>query len=150
MENKEKALELIRYGIFGMLTTILNIQVHFVLYSKCGVDVGIQNIIAWAVGVVFAFITNKLFVFNSKSLEFKHLFRELWTFTTARLATGVMDEIIVVAGAAVLSGSQYETMGNLAVKVASNVLVIILNYIFSKLIVFKNNGKDVKHEENKQ
>lgn len=108
-----------------------------VLSQYIGIDAAISNIIAWIVGVAFAYITNRLWVFESKTSEFKEILRELGQFIMARLATGVIDEIIVVAGAQILMGSDYETIGNLMVKIGSNVLVVILNYVFSKLLVFR-------------
>lgn len=107
------------------------------LSQYIGIDAAISNIIAWIVGVAFAYITNRLWVFESKTSEFKEILRELGQFIAARLATGIMDEIIVVTGAQMLMGSNYETVGNLIVKVGSNVLVVILNYVFSKLLVFR-------------
>lgn len=108
-----------------------------VLSQYVGIDAAISNIIAWIVGVAFAYITNRLWVFESKTSEFKEVLRELGQFIMARLATGVIDEIIVVAGAQILMGSDYETIGNLIVKIGSNILVVILNYEFSKLLVFR-------------
>lgn len=108
-----------------------------VLSQYVGIDAAISNITAWIVGVAFAYITNRLWVFESKTSEFKEVLRELGQFIMARLATGVIDEIIVVAGAQILMGSDYETIGNLIVKIGSNVLVVILNYVFSKLLVFR-------------
>lgn len=108
-----------------------------VLSQYVGIDAAISNIIAWIVGVAFAYITNRLWVFESKTSEFKEVLRELGQFIMARLATGVIDEIIVVAGAQILMGSDYETIGNLIVKIGSNILVIVLNYVFSKLLVFR-------------
>lgn len=108
-----------------------------VLSQYVGIDAAISNIIAWIVGIAFAYITNRLWVFESKTSEFKEILRELGQFIMARLATGVIDEIIVVAGAQILMGSDYETIGNLIVKIGSNVLVVILNYVFSKLLVFR-------------
>lgn len=108
-----------------------------VLSQYVGLDAAISNIIAWIVGVAFAYITNRLWVFESKTSEFKEILRELGQFIVARLATGVIDEIIVVAGAQVLMGSDYEVIGNLIVKIGSNILVIVLNYAFSKLLVFR-------------
>ena len=108
-----------------------------VLSQYVGIDAAISNIIAWIVGVAFAYITNRLWVFESKTSEFKEILRELGQFIMARLATGVIDEIIVVAGAQILMGSDCETIGNLIVKIGSNILVVILNYVFSKLLVFR-------------
>ena len=81
--------------------------------------------------VLFAFITNKLYVFESKSMEMKTFFSELVKFMGARLATGLLDLAIMFIGVDVMQGPA------MIFKVASNVIVIILNYVLSKLIVFK-------------
>ena len=122
---------LILYGIFGVLTTIINIATYAVCYRVIGIANVPSDIIAWVVGVAFAFITNKLYVFGSKSMDMKTLFPELVKFVAARLATGVLDVIIMFIGVDVMHGP------DVILKVASNVIVIILNYVLSKLVVFK-------------
>ena len=122
---------LILYGIFGVLTTIINIATYAVCYRVIGIANVPSDIIAWVVGVAFAFITNKLYVFGSKSMDMKTLFPELVKFVAARLATGVLDVIIMYIGVDVMHGP------DVILKVASNVIVIILNYVLSKLVVFK-------------
>ena len=122
---------LILYGIFGVLTTIINIATYAVCYRVIGIANVPSDIIAWVVGVAFAFITNKLYVFGSKSMDLKTLFPELTKFVAARLATGVLDVIIMYIGVDVMHGP------DVILKVASNVIVIILNYVLSKLVVFK-------------
>ena len=122
---------IILYGIFGVLTTVINIGVYGVLYSGLGVSNVISNVIAWVISVLFAFITNKLWVFDSKSLEFKLFLKELGNFTVCRLATGVLDLGIMFVGVDLLKGPA------IILKVISNVIVIILNYVMSKVFVFK-------------
>lgn len=137
--DQEQAREGISYLVFGVLTTALNIQTYMVLSQYFGVEAAIANAIAWVDGVVFAYVTNKVFVFRSKQTKIIDLLREVSQFVAARLATGVIDEIIVVAGAYIVTGWAYETLANFGIKVFSNGLVIILNYVFSKLFVFKKN-----------
>ena len=122
---------IILYGIFGVLTTLINIVSYSLFYSVFGVSNVISNIIAWVLSVLFAFITNKLWVFESKSFEFKLFMAELGNFTLCRLATGVLDLGIMFVGVDLLKGPA------MILKVVSNVIVIILNYIMSKLFVFK-------------
>ena len=74
---------------------------------------------------------NKIWVFESRSFDRKTLLRELWTFVAARLATGLLDMGIMYLAVDVLGGN------GLVWKLISNVIVIILNYVFSKLIVFR-------------
>ena len=122
---------IILYGIFGVLTTVINIGVYGVLYSGLGVSNVISNVIAWVISVLFAFITNKLWVFESKSFNFKLFVKELGSFTVCRVATGVLDLGIMFVGVDLLKGP------SIILKILSNVIVIILNYILSKLLVFK-------------
>jgi len=72
-----KYRELIFYGIFGVLTTIINLGVYALLYKKIGIANVPSNIIAWIAAVIFAFITNKIFVFESRSFKLSILIREL-------------------------------------------------------------------------
>ena len=122
---------IILYGIFGVLTTIINIATYWVFYSVLGVSNVISNIIAWVLSVLFAFITNKLWVFESKSFDFKLFMKELGSFTVCRLATGALDLGIMLVGVDLLKGPA------MILKVISNIIVIILNYVMSKVFVFK-------------
>ena len=129
--------EIIKYGIFGVLTTILNIGTYVVLSQWFNINIAIANIIAWAVGVIFAFVTNKLIVFESKNTDKRTVLREFQQFVSARLATGAMDEAIVVIGSIIVDENIHQDTYNLAIKIASNILIIVLNYVFSKLFIFK-------------
>ena len=91
----------------------------------------VSNIIAWILSVLFAFITNKIWVFESKCFDFKIFIKELWNFIVCRLATGALDLGIMYVGVDLLKGPA------LILKIASNIIVIILNYVMSKLFVFK-------------
>lgn len=122
---------IILYGIFGVLTTVINIGVYGVLYSGLGVSNVISNVIAWVISVLFAFITNKLWVFESKSFNFKLFVKELGSFTVCRVATGVLDLVIMFVGVDLLKGPA------IILKITSNIIVIILNYVMSKIFVFK-------------
>ncbi len=131
MELLKKYKFIILYGIFGVLTTVINIAVYGMFYSVFDVSNVISNIIAWVISVLFAFITNKLWVFESKSFDIKLFMKELGSFTLCRVTTGVLDLGIMFVGVDLLKGPA------MILKVVSNVIVIILNYIMSKLFVFK-------------
>lgn len=147
--NKIKELiikykELITYFIFGVLTTLVNWAVYtalvFVLPDSIqeGVKITVSNAVAWVAGVIFAFITNKIWVFESKSFEMNICIKEFISFVTARAVTGVIEifgvPLLVKIG---LNQRIFGVDGALA-KVIVSVVVVVLNYIFSKLIVFKN------------
>ena len=126
--NKGFNYELIAYIIFGILTTVVDWVVYYIL-SSLGVNYIINSIISWTVAVLFAFITNKLFVFDSKRL--KNIFRELVLFVLSRLSTLVIN----LAGMYVLISLL--KLNEFISKAILSILVVILNYIFSKLFIFK-------------
>lgn len=136
-----KFKEQIFYVVFGGLTTLINWGVYALCYNVLGVTNVPSVIIAWIISVAFAFVTNKLWVFESKSMDAGTLLRELWTFTAARIFTGLLDLGIMYLAVDVLGGN-----GNVW-KLISNVIVIILNYVFSKLIVFRKQDKPEREDE---
>lgn len=126
--NKYK--EVLLYLLFGGLTTIVNI-LTFYIFRKLNVELYISNIIAWIISVLFAFITNKLFVFESKNKTKKENIKEITSFFGFRLLSLVFD-----------MGSMFLLINILKIndllsKIFANILVVILNYIFSKLFIFK-------------
>lgn len=123
--------EMIFYIIFGVLTTIVNIAVFALLNSVLHWDWSVSNLLAWVIGVIFAFLTNKLFVFKSKSWEIKLVLREAASFTAARLLSLGVDML----GMWLLIDCWHAN--SLLSKVIMNVIVVIINYVFSKLIIFK-------------
>ncbi len=130
-EQCRKYLLLIKYGVFGVLTTLINVVTYAICYERFQFLNVVSNMIAWTLAVLFAFITNKLYVFESKSMKKKTFFREFVKFTVARLATGGLDLGIMFVGVDMMRGPA------LIFKVISNVIVIILNYVLSRLVVFK-------------
>ncbi len=126
----QKYRALLSYGVFGVLTTLINIVCYQLLYKTLGVPNVPANIAAWVLSVAFAFITNKLWVFESKNMAPAVLLPELTNFVGCRLATGAMDLAIMFVGVDLLAGP------SLPIKIASNILVIIINYLFSKLVIF--------------
>lgn len=119
------------YGVFGVFTTIVNIVTYNICYNHLGISNTLSNVAAWILAVTFAYITNKAWVFESRSWKWETLRREIPAFISCRLATGIMDILIMYICV--------DAMGwhALLMKSASNVVVIILNYIFSKLVIFK-------------
>ena len=115
------------YIVFGIATTLVNFLAYFLL-SMLNFDVVISTILAWLLSVLFAFFTNRKYVFNSVKKDF---LKQLIGFFSMRVATGVLDVLIMLLFVDVLE------FNDLLIKLLSNVLVIILNYIFSKFLVFK-------------
>lgn len=126
--NKGFKYELIAYIIFGILTTVVDWIVYYIL-SGLGVNYIINSIISWTAAVLFAFITNKLFVFDSKRL--KNIFRELVLFVLSRLSTLVINLVGMYVLISLLKLNEFIS------KAILSILVVILNYIFSKLFIFK-------------
>ncbi len=126
-----KIKELFFYGVFGVLTTVLNLFVFFVFRDKLRLPLITANTIAWIIAVVFAFVTNKLFVFNSKSWEPAVWVKELVEFFSSRIFTFIVETVLLFLSVKVCH------LNEKLCKVAITVLVIILNYVLSKLWVFK-------------
>ena len=126
--NKYK--EALLYLFFGGCTTLINI-VTFFICRQFDLGINLSNVIAWVIAVIFAFVTNKLFVFDSKDMSSKKVFKETLSFFVFRiLSLGVDTGIIYVM-------IEMMKINELISKIVSNIVVIIVNYVFSKLFVFK-------------
>lgn len=151
----KKYKELILYIVFGVLTTLVNIVVYWLMYDKSHMSNVLSTVTAWILSVLFAYITNKLFVFESKSFAARLLLAEMGSFFLCRLLTGLMDLGIMylfvdmdITGFAntfftihIANSWEFTVSFAIVVKVASNVLVVILNYIASRLLIFKKKEK---------
>lgn len=120
-----------RYLIFGALATIVNIAAYSVAFYNLNIDNGVSNVIAWVIAAAFAYMTNKVFVFESKVDTKTALLKEITSFFGCRLLTLAVDQFIMVVGVDKLGLSGF------IMKVLANIIVIILNFILSKLIIFK-------------
>ena len=121
----------IYYLIFGVLTTILNLLVFSCCNTLLNINALLANVIAWFIAVIFAFVTNKYIVFESKSNENKVFVKELISFLTARLATLGLEEIMILIFITILG------FNATLIKLIAQFLVIVFNYILSKMFVFK-------------
>ncbi len=145
-----KYKELILYVVFGVLTTLVNFGVFWIFTKILGENLYLfNNAVAWIAGVIFAFVTNKLFVFESKSWSFKKAGKELVEFFGARLFSFGVEEggmglfiSVLGFGAKSLEFFGVTISGQMIVKLALAVIVVILNYFFSKFIIFKNKQGD--------
>lgn len=145
--NKHK--ELLLYVLFGGLTTLVN----FVTFWLCSLLLGedlylISNAIAWIVSVLFAYFTNKLFVFDSKSFAPHVVVKEFLEFLAARVFSFVVEELGMWLFVDLLGfdGFAFELFGfritgQLIAKLILAVIVVIMNYFFSKFFIFKKNEK---------
>lgn len=121
----------ILYIFFGGLTTLVNIITYFICYHILTLSNVFSTIIAWILSVIFAFITNKFYVFESKK---NNVLYEISTFFGCRFGTGILDTGVMYLTVDILKWNA------LLMKIISNVIVIVLNYILSKVIIFKKKG----------
>lgn len=126
--NKKITREILLYVLFGAFTTLINTVAYWVLYYVASVSNTMSTIISWLLAVIFAYITNKIWVFEKGN---KSTLKEATEFFASRISTGVLDLIIMYVAVELLF------IEGGVVKIISNVIVIILNYLLSKLFVFK-------------
>ena len=126
-----KYWDILTYLVFGVLTTVVNYAVYLPVYNFCGISAVVSNMIAWVVAVAFAFLTNKPFVFHSHDWSAQTVLPELTKFVSCRIASGALETVILF-----LSVDCMNWNGNIW-KLVTQVLVIIINYVGSKLLVFR-------------
>ena len=119
------------YTIFGILTTIINFTSFYFFYEIVQWANILSNVIAWIIAVTFAFITNKFYVFNSLEYDVKTIIREGSAFIVTRLITGIIDIVIMYITVDVI---RYNAS---LCKFISNCIVIICNFISSKMFIFR-------------
>ncbi len=130
--------EVILYVIFGGLTTLINIVVYWICRNLITLQVVPSDIIAWILSVIFAYVTNKIWVFESRSTKVAVLIREIGEFFAARLFSLGFDVLFLYVTVEKLSWP------DLPMKIVANVIVIIMNYLFSKLLIFRKNKEEGK------
>ncbi len=126
-----KYSDVLLYLIFGGLTTAVNYAVYLPCYNIWGIPASVSNVIAWASAVAFAFLTNKPLVFKSYDWSAKTVLPELGKFVGCRVSSGLLETGILFVTVDLLHWN-----GNW-IKLATSVLVVILNYFASKLLVFR-------------
>ena len=128
----KKHWDIVSYLFFGALTTVVNYIVYLPCYNLLSFSAAISNMIAWIAAVAFAYLTNKPFVFCSNDWSAKTVIPELTKFVGARIASGVLETGIIFLTVDLLRWN-----GNV-MKLVTSVLVVIINYVASKLLVFRN------------
>ena len=119
--------QIILYGIAGVITTLINIVAYWALTRLLALNVTLSTAIAWLVAVVFAFWSNRVWVFHSSG----KILTEAAEFLSARIATGILDVVVMFVFA------DWLAFPDVWVKAVSNIIVIILNYVLSKVFIFK-------------
>lgn len=132
-----KYKEQILYLAFGVIVTLVNWVVYAVLVAIINIGITASNAVAWIAAVVTAFITNKLFVFQSKNTDKISVIKEAAAFLLSRVSTGVFEVVAPsILFAVGLDGMLFGIDGFYA-KLIVSIIVVILNYILSKKFVFK-------------
>ena len=125
--NKETIL----YVIFGILTTIVNLIAYYLFSNIININYLISNAIAWIISVVFAYITNKFFVFNSSYINKDVIIEEFIKFMNCRLISGLSEVVLLFLFVDLL------LMNDIVGKLIIGILVAVINFIFSKVFIFK-------------
>ena len=127
----EKYRDILAYLFFGVLTTAVNYLVYLPCFNLLGLSAAVSNVIAWVVAVAFAYLTNKPWVFKSHDWSRQTVIPELTKFVGCRVGSGALETGIIFLTVDMLGFN-----GNV-MKLVTSVLVVVLNYIGSKLLVFK-------------
>ena len=135
MEQIKKILikyqDILSYLFFGVLTTVVNYLVYLPCYNLLGLSGSASNVIAWVFAVAFAYLTNKPFVFKSNDWSKQTVIPELSKFIGSRVFSGALETAIIFVTVDVLA------FDGVIMKLVTSVLVVIVNYVASKLVVFK-------------
>lgn len=125
--------EVINYLIFGVGSMIVNFASYFIFARLLKIDEVVSSAMSWFCAVLFAYITNKLFVFESKTTTVKEVVKECVSFFLARIVTGILCDVGTFAVMV-----KVLKINDIISKIVTQVMVVILNYVFSKFIIFKN------------
>ena len=125
--------QIVLYLIFGVCTTVINTVCYWLLYDVLSWSNLLSTVIAWLAAVIFAFVTNKRYVFESKKSGIHEQLTEFASFFSCRILTGILDVVIMAVAVDMLKWN------GLVWKLISNIIVTVLNYIASKFLIFKGN-----------
>lgn len=128
-----KYKEVLLYLFFGVLTTIVSFVSFYFSSEIFKIHYLISNVISWIFAVGFAYVTNRIWVFESKTKGIKSILKEMLTFVNCRLLSGVIEMITLFILVDIF------IVGSMYAKIFTQIIVVILNYVFSKLIIFKEN-----------
>lgn len=126
MKYKEQLL----YLFFGGLSFLVSISTFAYFEKVININELISNVLSWIVTVMFAFLTNRIWVFSSKTKNWKEFVRQMYSFYMGRVVTLILEELILLIFVTWLN------LNSIVVKLIAQVIVIILNYIISKFIIF--------------
>ena len=127
----QKNKEVLMYLFFGGVSFVLNMVLYILLNAVLGMNELLANIFCWIVCVLFQFVTNRIWVFNSRTDTTAALLKQMTAFFGGRIFTLLAEELIL------LVFITWQGLNSVAVKLVAQIVVIVLNYVISKLIVFK-------------
>ncbi len=133
-----KYKEVINYLVFGVLSMIVNFASYYLFARVLNIDEVISSGLSWFCSVLFAYITNKLFVFESKTNTAKEFLKEMISFFLSRVLSGILCDVGTFALMVKVFG-----INDMVAKIVTQVMVVIVNYILSKFFIFKKK-KDVE------
>ena len=128
----QKFKNIIIYGVLGILTTLINILIYSICKNTFHLSTILANIWAWILAVLFAYLTNRKWVFESNMHTFPCVVKEILLFFICRLSTGILDTFFMYIFVDCFM------LNDIIMKTLSNIIVIVLNYIASKMVVFKS------------
>lgn len=129
-------LEGMRYLICGALATVVNVVSYSLFFYLVNLDNAISNVVAWVIAAIFAYLTNKFIVFETTQDSKGKLVKEIISFFSCRLFTLAIDEAIMIITVDKLG------INAVLMKIFANIIVIIVNYILSKVLIFKKDKKN--------
>lgn len=129
-----KYKDVVFYLFFGVCTTAVNIAAYWLAAHPLHLGTMPSTIIAWVLAVAFAYITNRKWVFYSSASGTKEILAEMGSFFACRLATGGVDWLCMLVFV------DFMGLNDMVIKFAANVIVIVLNYVASKLVIFRSKG----------
>ena len=131
LEIWKKYEEGINYLFWGGVAFVLSMVLFYIFANMMGMDEQPANVITWIICVIFTYLTNRTFVFKSKTKGVKEVGKEFTSFTSARLATLVLENVVLFICIDIFG------MYNMIAKLIGQFLVIVSNYVLSKLWIFK-------------
>lgn len=127
--------DIILFVFFGGCTTLVNVVSYFICSRIYHLNVTVSTIAAWTLAVMFAYVTNRKYVFKSENTTVKSITIEFGAFLSSRLLTGLLDLTMMYVFVKLLS------QNDMLIKLISNIIIVICNYLLSRLMVFKQHEK---------
>ncbi len=134
----KKNKEMLLYLFFGGLSFIVSVATYASFNVTCGMSAVVANIWSWIITVMFAFLTNRVWVFASPTETVMEFIKQMISFYAGRVLTLVIEEVILYVFIDLLGGN------SIVVKIIAQIIVIVLNYVISKLLIFKKSEGSVE------